>query len=116
MVLAKCLAIAGASCRMKALQYVVKNARTSAVTLLLDFSVTACGLFRSRPDPDNLAGGGYWLDVFGLSANVTGLPKLHWLCSRSFIATPSIWLKKGSSGEDRKLTDNCGVLLLWTRK
>src|SRR5205823_11841428 len=72
MVLAKCLAIAGASCRMKALQYVVKNARTSAVTLLLDFSVTACGLFRSRPDPDNLAGGGYWLDVFGLSANVTG--------------------------------------------
>src|SRR5205085_7935903 len=34
-VLAKCLAIAGASWRMKALQYVVKNARTSAVTLLV---------------------------------------------------------------------------------
>ena len=101
---------------MKALQYVVKNARTSAVTLLLDFSVTACGLFRSRPDPDNLAGGGYWLDVFGLSANVTGFAEAPLAVLALLIGSPSIWLKNGSSGEDRKLTDKCGVPLLWTRK
>src|SRR2546429_1966875 len=40
MISAKCLAIAGASWRMKALQYVVKNARTSAVMLLDVFAVS----------------------------------------------------------------------------
>ena len=121
---------------MNALQYVVKNARTSAVTLLLDFSSTACGLFRSRLDPDNLARSRYWLDVFGLSANVTGLPKLLAveidIDSAMYVGAPYLddldgirpsdlavvkyYPIESAAGEYRKLTDNCGVLLLWTRK